>query len=334
MKENVKIDYIDSIRAFGAVAVVLIHVSGYYVSMLSNGYGVSWNFANIVDSMSRVAVPLFYMISGFIFFNNKEPKLKNFIKIPIIIVFYSLVSIFIIKLLTIYMGTSPYPIYLNLLKTPSYYHLWFLYPLIGIYIISSLVKIREKDSIRALLIIALIFVFFNKNTASLIFTALGINSYFYFMLDGDFIFYLLYAISGAYIKHIKVKNSYLSLSVLMYVVSIALISIPTSIISQSENKIIEVSYNFNSPLVFFSAVSVFIILKSIKVKNKITNLLSSRSLAIYGFHAPLLLVIQSIFPYSDINSLVGIPLISITLIIVCLALSEVTRFFDRWRIVS
>lgn len=334
MKENVKIDYIDSIRAFGAVAVVLIHVSGYYVSMLSSGYGVSWNFANIVDSMSRVAVPLFYMISGFIFFNNKEPKLKNFIKISIIIVFYSLVSIFIIKSLTIYMGTSPYPIYLNLLKTPSYYHLWFLYPLIGIYVISSLVKIREKDSVRALLIIALIFVFFNKNTASLIFTALGINSYFYFMLDGDFIFYLLYAISGAYIKHIKAKNSNLPLFALVYVVSITLISIPNSIIGPSNSKIIEVSYNFNSPLVFFSAISVFIILKSMKIKNKVTNLLSSHSLAIYGFHAPLLLVIQSVFPYGDINSLVGIPLVSIALIIICLALSEVTRLFDRWRIVS
>ena len=334
MKENVKIDYIDSIRAFGAVAVVLIHVSGYYVSTLSNGYGVSWNFANIVDSMSRVAVPLFYMISGFIFFNKKEPKIKNFIKIAIIIIFYSLVSIFIIKLLTIYTGKSPYPIYLNIFKTPSYYHLWFLYPLIGIYIISSLITIREKDSVNALLIITLIFIFFNKNTANLIFSAFGVNVYFYFMLDGDFIFYLLYAISGAYIKHIKIKNNYLFLSALVYVASIALISISTSVISPSDNKIIEVSYNFNSTLVFFSAVSVFIILKSIKIKNKVTYLLSSRSLAIYGFHAPLLLIIQSIFPYSDINSLAGIPLISIVLIIICLALSEVTRFFDRWRIVS
>lgn len=334
MKENVKVDYIDSIRAFGAVAVVLIHVSGYYVSTLSNGYGVSWNFANIVDSMSRVAVPLFYMISGFIFFNNKEPKLKNFIKIAIIIIFYSLASILIIKSLTIYNGTSPYPIYLNLFKTPSYYHLWFLYPLIGIYMISSLVTIREKDSINALLIIALIFIFFNKNTANLIFSTLGINSYLYFMLDGDFIFYLLYAISGAYIKHIKAKNSHLPLFALVYVASIALISIPNSIISPSNSKIIGVSYNFNSPLVFFSAISVFIILKSIKIKNKVTDLLSSHSLAIYGFHAPLLLVIQSVFPYGDINSLVGIPLISIALIIICLALSEMTRLFDRWRIVS
>ncbi|WP_425594973.1 acyltransferase family protein, partial [Morganella morganii] len=171
------------------------------------------------------------MISGFIFFNKKEPKIKNFIKIAIIIIFYSLVSIFIIKLLTIYTGKSPYPIYLNIFKTPSYYHLWFLYPLIGIYIISSLITIREKDSVNALLIITLIFIFFNKNTANLIFSAFGVNVYFYFMLDGDFIFYLLYAISGAYIKHIKIKNNYLFLSALVYVASIALISISTSVIS-------------------------------------------------------------------------------------------------------
>lgn len=52
---------------------------------------LSWNIANIIQSMTRVCVPLFFMISGYLFMQNKEVKTKNILKVMVNLVFYTVV---------------------------------------------------------------------------------------------------------------------------------------------------------------------------------------------------------------------------------------------------
>ena len=56
--------YMDWLRVLATIAVVTIHVSAGYVSMLDASNVSRWMAGNFYDSFSRASVPIFVMISG------------------------------------------------------------------------------------------------------------------------------------------------------------------------------------------------------------------------------------------------------------------------------
>lgn len=74
MKE--RIIWLDNIRASACILVVILHTVSMYVIKFDKN-GIEWHTANIIDSISRICVPLFFMISGFIFMRKKEVKIKT-----------------------------------------------------------------------------------------------------------------------------------------------------------------------------------------------------------------------------------------------------------------
>ena len=71
MKRNYSIDTLRTIATF---LVVLIHVSAKYIDTAINNLSFNKSFwiANISDSFSRIAVPLFVLISGMFLLGRKE----------------------------------------------------------------------------------------------------------------------------------------------------------------------------------------------------------------------------------------------------------------------
>lgn len=68
-----KIGWIDNLRAMACMMVVMIHATTYYVT---NGAAIglhNWDIANVLNSLSRVSVPLFFMISGYLFSATRAP---------------------------------------------------------------------------------------------------------------------------------------------------------------------------------------------------------------------------------------------------------------------
>lgn len=63
-------NYLDVLRVIAIAAVIMIHVSASFV----NFYNSSLDFAlgNIFDSISRLAVPIFLMISGALMLNEEK----------------------------------------------------------------------------------------------------------------------------------------------------------------------------------------------------------------------------------------------------------------------
>jgi len=64
--------WIDYLRTAAVCAVIMIHITGrYYASF--GGISISmWWFANLLNSLSQFAVPVFVMISGFLLLGKKE----------------------------------------------------------------------------------------------------------------------------------------------------------------------------------------------------------------------------------------------------------------------
>lgn len=68
-----KIGWIDNLRAVACIMVVMIHATTYSLTSGSSVGEFSWDIANLLNSASRVGVPLFFMISGYLFFGEKVP---------------------------------------------------------------------------------------------------------------------------------------------------------------------------------------------------------------------------------------------------------------------
>ena len=79
VKPKSRVYYLDVLRVIACMAVVMIHASAPY---LGKDIG-SFNFwvGNVLDSLSRIAVPLFVMISGALMLDERcayrAEKIKN-----------------------------------------------------------------------------------------------------------------------------------------------------------------------------------------------------------------------------------------------------------------
>jgi surface polysaccharide O-acyltransferase-like enzyme len=143
---------IDSLKVLGAFAVVLLHVSGSVVSTDRYFHSESWWIGNIGEALSRWCVPIFVMISGALLLSQPSDlaPLDFYIKrigrlfIPIIFwtPFYVLLNAFIEgKFVPLTLGQS-----LSYLVIGPSNHLWYIYMLIGLYLLTPFLRIIVVSS--------------------------------------------------------------------------------------------------------------------------------------------------------------------------------------------
>lgn len=133
--------YIDLLRGFACLCVVMVHVSGRFVRG-----GVDFWVGNVCDGLSRVGVPIFVMLSGALLLDeNREcswNKTKRRIgRLVSFFIFWSLVYCIISLAADLYRDR---PIYMEsvLLKVVNgNYHLWFIPMMCGLCLISPLLRL-------------------------------------------------------------------------------------------------------------------------------------------------------------------------------------------------
>lgn len=73
-----KIFWIDNLRGIACLMVVMIHTTTWYITNAQSISPVNWDLANVLNSASRVSVPLFFMISGYLFFWRAQRTVAPF----------------------------------------------------------------------------------------------------------------------------------------------------------------------------------------------------------------------------------------------------------------
>ena len=88
-----KIYWIDNLRGIACLMVVMIHTTTWYVTNAHSVSPVTWDIANVLNSASRVSVPLFFMISGYLFFGERSAQPHHFLRIGLCLIFYSAIAL-------------------------------------------------------------------------------------------------------------------------------------------------------------------------------------------------------------------------------------------------
>jgi surface polysaccharide O-acyltransferase-like enzyme len=128
----------DVLRALATVSVVALHVAGpvlYEYRALPAG---EWWAANAIDSAVRFSVPVFLMLTGALLLPKVEPTgqflKRRFVRLLGPFVFWSIVYLGVAMYFTT-AGPSLIGFLVKRLQTGASFHLWYVYMLIGIYLL-------------------------------------------------------------------------------------------------------------------------------------------------------------------------------------------------------
>ena len=147
IKKQAHYYWVDALRFVSVLLVITIHVSAPILFEWKNLSYRSFMIGNLYDSFSRVCVPLFFMLSGYLLLSKQESKRdfyrKRLRKILIPFVAWS----FLYLLWDGYYSEGGYSfvffvksLFYEMVRRPTAGHLWFFYALISIYLIVPILR--------------------------------------------------------------------------------------------------------------------------------------------------------------------------------------------------
>ena len=132
------------LRVIAIFSVIVIHTC----SLPFKSNSEHWDIFNIFTSLARWCVPVLFMLTGALLIEKNEDILtffkKRAAKILIPLIVWSYIYIVFAKnfsyLDPLHANPGVFTEPLKLLKYPAYFHLWFLYAVIGVYIAMPLLR--------------------------------------------------------------------------------------------------------------------------------------------------------------------------------------------------
>jgi surface polysaccharide O-acyltransferase-like enzyme len=329
------IQYANALRALAIMAVVMIHV---VASLMAVDISKTWWLANIIDSFARWSVPVFVMVSGALLLGKDEPlsmffkKRASKIIIPFIFwtVFYELFTYR--TQLEMFSVTAAIK---NIYSGQAYYHLWFLYMIVGIYFATPLFRPIAQNT-RILVYFVVIWFFMTLENVVFYFTSthLGFKLGMFWGFTGYFLLGYLLA------KHDITKK----FRVLIYiggVIGMFITIFGTYYMTKTKGQLDIFWLDYLAPNTVFVSMAVFVFFKqSFKANIKFINSFAAASFGIFLIHPFFLTlyksgIFQSVFGFAlhsrTIHVLFGIP---VTFIVVTLSSYVAVRILQKIPIVK
>jgi surface polysaccharide O-acyltransferase-like enzyme len=273
---------IDLLRTLSMLMVVLLHVCAPYVNNGLNNevFDTSFWVGNLIDSFSRVSVPIFVLISGS-FLLGREDSYKIFYKKRLSRILWPL--IFWGGMYALYVLLKTYYIskewdlahfIKSIISGKPFYHLWYLYMLVGLYLITPVINRAIKGlklneiRIAAYLLLLIGFAINVSNIYSK-------NNLIFILWFTE---YLGYFLLGYVIINNPKKNNITSL-LAIYTVFSLLIALLTYYFKNLY------FYGYLSPLVIFASLALFNVFTQFNLANIPFARISKFTLGIYLVHA-------------------------------------------------
>lgn len=130
---------LDILRIIAAFLVVVIHVAAGSVLRYNDVGSNEWWWANVYDGVARISVPLFFAISGLLLLSRPRKDIKEFYRkrASRVVVPFVVWSVFYLWYANDFSSLSLDEV-LSITTMRAFSHFWFLYYIIGLYVITPL----------------------------------------------------------------------------------------------------------------------------------------------------------------------------------------------------
>ncbi|MGA2681349.1 MAG: acyltransferase family protein [Candidatus Bathyarchaeia archaeon] len=352
---------VNLIRTVAIVGVILLHAANDLTSQQMNWFEIiRWNTVDVYQSIGRLGVPLFLLLTGALLLQPSkltEPIgvffKKRVARIGLPFIFWG--AIFFAWDFLVIHQINGQPItsssILQGLLTGPYYQFWYLYLLLGLYLVTPILRIVMAHANRDLIKYILVLWFLGATVVPTVALVTPLH------LDTNVLTitgYVGYFILGAYLLTIQISRSKLALYT---VVGIALTAIGTYVIAATVGGTEMYFFQgYLSPTLILAACSLFLLLiaaqgstsvqpfqapsspeKDLNLKKissnppgnskarKLLRLISVNTLPLYLFHVMVLETIQKgylgfAFNGNTINSVIGVPLNTVITLFVSLGI--------------
>ncbi|MED4206335.1 acyltransferase [Neobacillus mesonae] len=329
-----RVIYADILRVFATFAVMIIHVSATNFEELKPS-SYEWNILNFYDSLARWCVPVFVMLSGMFFLNPNKPvsmkKLytKSIFRVLLALFFWG----FIYELYKRILEHGPFDgnflkeTFVSIFQGETHYHLWFLYMILGLYIVTPIfrifIKAARKIDIEYFLVIGFLF-------SSLLPTLERFYPFKYmvpFLINFDVnlvLGYAVYFIMGYYLSEYgfneKVKKGIYILGILGVLITI----IGNSFLSIEKGSPDNFLFYYLRVNVFVTTIALFLFIKDF-FKNRDLNKISLSTISIiskYSFGMYLVhdmvrtLLMNAGFYNLSFNPIFSVPILAVSIFII------------------
>jgi surface polysaccharide O-acyltransferase-like enzyme len=336
---------VDLIRTAAVLGVLLLHAANDLTTQTMSNLEIwRWITVDIYQSIGRMGVPLFVMLTGALLLapgKADEPLgvffKKRFSRIGLPFLFWGVVYF----IWDFYVENQPFTqafLIKSFLSGP-YFTFWYLYMLTGLYLATPLLRVMVANLSQKLMKYFIVLWFVGTALVPLIpFLTSGAFSSTAYYLDGNvFVIpsYVGYFVLGAYLVNVKVTNRKLLAG--LTVLGVGLSALGTYIIAMSVGG--GTTYFFQeyiSPTMILAAVPFFLLLNSYTPKpsttdatkpswtKRIMHVISENTLPIFLFHMMVIYTLQhgllGVTLNGDVlNSIAGVPLMAGLTLAICLA---------------
>lgn len=331
-----RVIWADLLKIFAIYGVIVIHSSAPYLVEYDKSEA-DWWAGNLYDSFCRWCIPIFFMLSGAFILEQVQKEsvrhflLKRFKRICVPFFLWSALY-FLWRVSVNNEKISLTEILRLFIKEPAYYHLWFIYTLIGLYFLSPFIGIYLKHASKGNVRFFLLTWFIFGSILPTIESLFSIETYLSIATPSSIFYYTGYFILGYLLKSIHIKGRWLFLLVLFFITAFVFTAYGTYYLTVvlKDGHFTEALYEYYSVNVLIMSIPVFLLIKSIRwpdvlIECKTANFFF-HSLAfcipgIYLVHAIVLSVFKgNVLQYMAIdkvfNPWIGIPLFAALVLIV------------------
>lgn len=340
--DNRRIIYIDNIKAYACIMVVLQHVATYGYIYVGTGAWSDYWVCNISDdsnyivnviliTIAKTAVPLFVMVNGALMLNKDLSWEKIFSKYIVRCIKILLFWNFFMSICTFMDGGTINDV-LSVFVF-GYQQFWFLYTLIGLYVMQPLLRaIVKQDNLLKVMIYFFVILSVMETLEVFLPVKLGKNIHHLLELLGfsDMPKWCGYYCLGFYLykNELNIKISYMFMFCL-----IALVSVVWSVVMSSKNSIFVLeSIEVFTLSTLFISVLIWCLFKRVFNTKYLWSfsIINKESFFIYAIHCLLIEIALSNHISLDLINMFGLEVIIVTIGIICISIMMKTFIINHF----
>lgn len=335
-----RIHYFDHLRVVAILAVLVLHTAAkewYFLPVHSFG----WEVLNVYDSAFRFGVPIFFMVSGALFLNPARNVTARSLwrkSLPRLAVAFIVWSGFYAVVNTFAFGEYTGMRALITQFGIGYYHLWFLWALMWLYVVTPILRriVAERSVALGFTALALVFSTVLPLTYGIPVVGRIISSVVGTARVDLVLGYSLFFVLGHLLHQGLLSQLRAPILVLGIVVSGVVTAVGTSFVSGSAGAPDTTLYGNLAPNVVVASVCVFLLVKRIVERrsderpNRVSSVIGGASFGIYLVHPFFQSLLISLgITTTMIPEILGVPLFAVAMFVPSLVVAVVLHRIPR-----